>query len=51
MCRDLKDNNLSGALPDYLSSMINLQNLDLARNNFSGSIPSSWGQLSNIKHL
>nr|XP_043631089.1 probable LRR receptor-like serine/threonine-protein kinase At5g63710 isoform X2 [Erigeron canadensis] len=47
---DLHDNNLSGELPD-LSSLVNLQRLNLTRNKFSGSIPTSWGQLSNLKYL
>lgn len=47
---DLHDNDLSGELPD-LSSLVNLQNLNLKRNKFSGSIPTSWNQLSNLKYL
>ncbi|KAK6128386.1 hypothetical protein DH2020_037862 [Rehmannia glutinosa] len=48
---DLQDNNLTGALPDSVSNLLNLQNLNLAHNNLNGSIPTSWGQLSNLKHL
>ncbi|XP_071697986.1 probable LRR receptor-like serine/threonine-protein kinase At5g63710 [Rutidosis leptorrhynchoides] len=47
---DLHDNNLSGELPD-LSSLVNLQNLNLTRNKFSGSIPTFWNQLTNLKYL
>ncbi|XP_071726350.1 MDIS1-interacting receptor like kinase 1-like isoform X2 [Rutidosis leptorrhynchoides] len=47
---DLHNNNLSDELPD-LSSLMNLQNLNLSRNKFSGSIPTSWNQLSNLNYL
>ncbi|KAL5567400.1 hypothetical protein UlMin_030564 [Ulmus minor] len=50
-CRNEKNNNLRGPLPDYLANMTRLQNLNLGNNNFSGSIPNSWGQLSNLKNL
>lgn len=51
LCRDLQNNDLSGALPDYLSNITNLQNLNLANNSFNGPIPPAWGQLYNLKHL
>jgi hypothetical protein len=50
-CRELRNNNLSGSLPDYLGNMVQLKNLNLASNKFSGSIPDTWGQLSNLKLL
>uniref|UniRef100_A0A7C9AR46 non-specific serine/threonine protein kinase n=2 Tax=Opuntia streptacantha TaxID=393608 RepID=A0A7C9AR46_OPUST len=50
-CLELPDDNLSGALPDFLGGMIYLQTLDLSHNKFHGHIPSSWAQLSNLKHL
>jgi hypothetical protein len=48
---ELQNNSLSGALPDSLGNMVNLQTLNLSVNSFSGSIPASWSQLSNLKHL
>lgn len=47
---DLHDNNISGELPD-LSSLVNLNNVNLTRNKFSGSIPTSWDKLSNLRYL
>ncbi|KAL9257319.1 putative LRR receptor-like serine/threonine-protein kinase [Drosera capensis] len=49
--RELQDNDLSGILPDYLGSLVELQSLNLARNNFTGPIPSNWFQLSNLRNL
>ncbi|XP_031474103.2 uncharacterized protein LOC116246385 [Nymphaea colorata] len=41
----LKTQNLTGVLPDELSNLPFLQEIDLTRNYLNGSIPPSWGSL------
>ncbi|CAN6443549.1 unnamed protein product [Victoria cruziana] len=41
----LKTQNLTGVLPEELSNLPFLQQLDLTRNYLNGSIPPSWGSL------
>jgi hypothetical protein len=43
---NLKDNHLSGNIPDSLSGMTNLEVLDLSQNELSGEIPLSSEKLS-----
>ncbi|KAI3678401.1 hypothetical protein L6452_37691 [Arctium lappa] len=45
---DLHNNNLSGPVPDFLGTMLNLKQLNLADNQFSGSIPRSLSRNSQL---
>ena len=48
---NLKENQLSGAIPAELGNLSNLQDLWLGYNQFSGSIPASLGNLTNLTAL
>ena len=47
----LRENQLSGSIPNSLGTLFNLQELFLSGNQLSGSIPSSLGTLSNLQVL
>ncbi|MET0760539.1 MAG: hypothetical protein ABWZ56_08975 [Flavobacterium sp.] len=42
---DLSDNNLVGKLPDEITNLVNLQQLNFFKNELSGNIPASIGTL------
>ncbi|XP_077214328.1 uncharacterized protein At1g24485-like [Tasmannia lanceolata] len=46
---DAHNNSLNGSIPDFLGSLPNLKELNLADNDFSGPIPSSISNNNNIK--
>ena len=48
---DLRDNLLSGEVPDCWIGATNLKMIDLANNNFSGKIPASFGFLDQLNFL
>ena len=48
---DLRQNNLSGAIPAALGDLIRLEWLNLRRNQLSGSIPAALGNLVNLETL
>lgn len=48
---DLSANNLTGPLPEQLSTLSALKFLDLSSNNISGSIPQSYGQLQSLSQM
>jgi hypothetical protein len=47
-CRDLSRNNLTGAIPETLANLTDLQIVDLSQNKLTGGLPK---QLSNLPHL
>lgn len=47
----LDENALSGALPESLGSLTNLQTLRLSGNALSGGLPESLGDLTNLQRL
>ena len=49
---DLRDNKLSGELPEALGNLLNLTQLHLSVNpSLSGEIPEALGKLSNLETL
>ncbi|KAJ8620856.1 hypothetical protein MRB53_029385 [Persea americana] len=46
---DLHNNTLNGGIPDFLGSLPNLKELNLADNDFSGSMPSTISENKKIK--
>ena len=48
---DLSDNELNGAIPSELGSLVNLEYLYLPENQLRGAIPSALGVLSNLIEL
>ncbi|KAL3731315.1 hypothetical protein ACJRO7_028226 [Eucalyptus globulus] len=48
---DLSANNLNGEIPEELTRLVELQNLNLSQNNLSGKIPSNIGDIKNLESL
>ena len=48
---DLRDDGLSGSIPESLRSLTNLRRLTLHDNKLSGSIPEWLGNLANLEAL
>ncbi|OUM58366.1 hypothetical protein PIROE2DRAFT_16373 [Piromyces sp. E2] len=48
---DLRDNGLSGAIPESIGKLTNLTKLNLSGNNLSGPIPESIGNLTELTTL
>lgn len=48
---ELIDNNLNGAIPESIGTMVDLSGIWLHSNNLYGSIPSSFGNLTNLSQL
>ncbi|CAA0811285.1 Phytosulfokine receptor 1 [Striga hermonthica] len=48
---NLASNSLSGAIPDDLFRLFNLQRLDLRENHFSGRLSGLMGNLSSLVHV
>ncbi|MBN2432036.1 MAG: VCBS repeat-containing protein [Acidobacteria bacterium] len=48
---NLRDNNLTGTLPDTLRHLVELKRLDLWINHLSGPIPPELGQLTALTYL
>ncbi|GAB4858898.1 hypothetical protein Ancab_040380 [Ancistrocladus abbreviatus] len=48
---DLSSNRLTGAIPDEISLLTNLQQLNLSRNHLAGPIPPKLGQLKKLESL
>ncbi|CAI7926794.1 unnamed protein product, partial [Closterium sp. NIES-53] len=48
---DVSDNQLSGSLPDSISSLVLLTRLGIGGNNLSGIIPAGLGQLGGLTYL
>lgn len=51
LCRLLRDNQLSGSIPDEIGKLPELVTLDLSGNQFTGEIPSSLGLLTHLNYL
>jgi len=47
----LPNNNLSGHLPQSLSSLQHLHSLDLSNNHLQGNIPEQYGSFKNLSHF
>jgi hypothetical protein len=47
----MKNNNITGRIPDWIGGLSGLQLLDLDANQLSGSIPSWIGLLTGLNHL
>ncbi|KAM3271864.1 hypothetical protein ACQJBY_042208 [Aegilops geniculata] len=47
----LDNNNITGSLPDLVSRMTSLINLNLASNRLTGTLPTGIGNLSNLTYL
>ncbi|KAK6138286.1 hypothetical protein DH2020_027977 [Rehmannia glutinosa] len=48
---DLSKNNLSGDIPEEITSLIELRSLNLSLNHFTGSIPDSIGNMKQMESL
>lgn len=47
----LKDNNLTGRIPDSITNLVQLKQLDLSSNAVGGQIPSNLAALQRLRHL
>ncbi|EYU35924.1 hypothetical protein ABFS82_14G220400 [Erythranthe guttata] len=48
---DLSNNNLSGGIPEELTSLVELRSLNLSGNHFAGLIPQSIGDMRQLESL
>ncbi|KAL8514505.1 hypothetical protein ACS0TY_013568 [Phlomoides rotata] len=48
---NLGNNNFTGSISSFLTSLLNLQTLDLSNNEFSGAIPASVARISDLQYL
>ncbi|KAL8029408.1 hypothetical protein ABFX02_14G223700 [Erythranthe guttata] len=48
---DLSNNNLSGGIPEELTSLVELRSLNLSGNHFAGLIPQSIGDIRQLESL
>ncbi|KAM3694178.1 hypothetical protein ACJW31_07G040500 [Castanea mollissima] len=48
---DLSDNNLTGEIPDNITSLSKLVNMNLSMNHLTGKIPGSIGNLKSLESL
>lgn len=51
LCRSLRDNSITGKIPEELGNLASLTTLDLENNYLTDEIPSSLGNLKNLKYL
>lgn len=48
---DLSLNSLTGSLPLYWASLLELEAIDLSNNHLQGSLPATWSGLRSLKQL
>ncbi|XP_068314736.1 receptor-like protein EIX1 [Pyrus communis] len=48
---DVSNNNLSGDIPESVTSLLKLISLNLSRNSFTGVLPNNFGQLEMLESL
>ncbi|KAM1163129.1 hypothetical protein ACFX2B_002010 [Malus domestica] len=48
---DISSNNLSGDIPESVTSLLKLISLNLSSNNFTGVLPNNFGQLEMLESL
>ncbi|CAN6709461.1 unnamed protein product [Malus baccata var. baccata] len=48
---DISGNNLSGDIPESVTSLLKLISLNLSRNSFTGVLPNNFGQLEMLESL
>ncbi|CAN6569540.1 unnamed protein product [Malus baccata var. baccata] len=48
---DISSNNLSGDIPESVTSLLRLISLNLSSNNFTGVLPNNFGQLEMLESL
>ncbi|KAM2975982.1 hypothetical protein FF1_002078 [Malus domestica] len=48
---DISSNNLSGDIPESVTSLLKLISLNLSRNSFTGVLPNNFGQLEMLESL
>jgi hypothetical protein len=50
-CRDLSRNNLTGAIPETLANLTDLQIVDLSQNKLTGGLPKQLSILPHLQHF
>lgn len=48
---DLNTNNLDGTLPDSMSGLVKMRNLNLWGNNIYGTLPSAWSTMTGMSNF
>ena len=51
MSIDLSSNNLSGEIPEEITTLDALVNLNLSQNRFSGVVPNKIGEMQSLESL